>query len=339
MIKRWSLLFGWSVLLSTQAVLAQVSGYTPPTGFRTFSLGLSDGAVAISPSGKMAVAVGRFGGGATITVYDRISPQGRQILATISDSQWQFFGGLAWRDDTTLVFSENGDMDTLFEWDTTTGAVNFLAPQGATPNVADVVIVGNQVLALGADGPNANKLYRVANGSATVLVNAYGTGYAGGLGFQNGLIYAGDTNDPNFVGNPGQVFRFQPTIGNDGLITGVQLVDTLSLAGGGGAGVVSLVFDSEGDLIATTQRTLTLLRGTQAMPFGTFSGSFPFPTSIAYYGSGFEPFHGTGVLIVNARFTEVGEVFAITPVPEPASLGVLSAGLLAVALHKRRRRA
>ncbi len=315
---------------------SQVSGYTPPTGYRTFDLQLSGGAVAVSPSGKLAVARGQFGGGATITVYDRIAPEGRQVITTLSNSQWQFFGGLAWRNDNTLLFAENGDLDTVLEWDLTTHTVNLLAPQGSLPNVADITLVGSQVLAIGADGPNSNRLFAITNGSVSVLVDGYGTGYAGGLGFSNGLLYAGDTNDPNFAGNPGQIFRYQPLYDGNGFIVGVNLVDILSLAGGNGSGVVSFVFDSENDLIATTQRTLTLLRDGTASPFGTFSGGFPFPTSLAYFGTRFEPFDGDGILIVDGSFTEVGGLFAITPIPEPSSLLLLSAGL---ALLARRRRA
>lgn len=329
----WSLC---ALLMAPSVAVAQVAGYTPPTGYRTFSLNLAGGTVAISPTGKLAVATGRFGGGATITVYDRIVPQDRQVIATISSSQWQFFGGLAWRDDDTLLFSENGDLDTVLEWSLNTNTVTPLAPQGSLPNVADIAIVGSQVLALGADGPNQNRLYAITNGSVSLLVNGYGTGYAGGLGFRDDLLYAGDTNDPNFVGNPGQIFRYQPVYDANGQIVGANFVDSLSLASGGGSGIVSFVFDSEGDLIATTQRTLTQLRNGVAIPFGTFSGNFPFPTSIAYFGTRFEPFSGNGILVVNGSFTEVGGLFAITPVPEPSSFFLLSVGLAGLALRKRR---
>jgi hypothetical protein len=314
---------------------SQLTGYTPPTGYRAFSLELGGGAVAISPSGRLAVARGRFGGGAEIIVYDRIGPEGRQVVATISDPSWQFFGGLAWRDENTLVFSENGDLDTVLEWRIGTGA-SLLAPVGSVPNAADVYALGNQVLVLGADGPNTNKLYRVANGSAALIVNGYGNGYAGGLALHNGWLYLGDTNDPLFAGNPGQVFRYAPVFDADGLLIGANLVEALSLAGGGGSGLVSFVFDSEGDLLATTGRTLTQLRGSDATPFGSFSGGFPFPTSIAYFGTRFEPFDGDGLLVVDGGFTDVGGLFAITPVPEPSALLGLMVGC---ALLARRRRA
>ncbi|MEN3000824.1 MAG: PEP-CTERM sorting domain-containing protein [Armatimonadota bacterium] len=326
---------GLMTLLWMQHAWSQVAGYTPPTGYYAFSLELSGGAVAVSPSGRLAVARNQFGGGATITIYDRIRPNGRQVVASISDSRWQFFGGLAWRDENTLVFSENGDLDTVLEWRIGTGVVS-LAPEGSTPNVADVYVLGNQVLALGADGPNANKLYRIADGAATVIISAYGNGYAGGLGLRNGQLYLGDTNDPNFAGNPGQVFRYLPVFDANGLLIGANFIDTLSLAGGGGSGLATFVFDSEGDLIASTGRTLTQLRGTTATPFGTFGGAFPFPFSLAYFGTRFEPFDGDGLLIVDGSFTAVGGLFAVTPIPEPNTLGALVAGLVLLRLHRRR---
>mgnify|MGYP000283043335 CR=1 FL=1 len=312
---------------------SQVAGYTPPTGYRTLSLELSGGAVAVSSSGRLAVARSRVGGGAEITVYDRIRPAGRQVLATISDSRWQFFGGITWRDENTLVFTENGDLDTVLEWRIGTGVIP-LAPEGSLPNAADVYGLGNQMLVLTADGPNLNKLYRVAGGTATVVVAGYGNGYAGGLALRNGWLYLGDTNDPFFAGNSGQVFRYEPVFDADGLLVGANLLDTLSLAGGGGSGLATFVFDSEDDLIASTGRSLTHLRGTAATPFGTFSGAFPFPASLAYYGTRFEPFDGDGMLIVDGSFTEVGGLFAITPVPEPNALWALVGGC---ALLLRRR--
>jgi hypothetical protein len=324
-----SLRYTIGMTLLMQLLHAQVAGYTPPAGYRAFSLELSGGVVAVSPSGRLAVARAQFGGGATITVYDRIRPEGRQVVATIRDSRWQFFGGLAWRDENTLLFTENGDLDTVLEWQLD-GAVRPLAPEGAVPNAADLYLLGNQVLVVGADGPNANKLYRVADGVASVVVSGYGNGYAAGVSLRNGWLYLGDTNDPLFAGNPGQVLRYEPLFDASGALIGANLVETLSLADGGGSGLATFIFDSEGDLIASTGRTLTQLRNATATPFGTFSGGFPFPGSLAYFGTRFEPFEGDGLLIVDGSFTEVGGLFAVVPVPEPGALGILLTGLLAL---------
>jgi hypothetical protein len=333
-----SLRYTIGIMLLIQSVQGQVSGYTPPAGYYAFSLELSGGVVAVSPSGRLAVARARFGGGATITVYDRIRPEGRQEVATLSNSRWQFFGGLAWRDENTLLFTENGDLDTVLEW-RLDGTVRTLAPEGSVPNAADLYLLGNQVLTVGADGPNANKLYRVADGVASVVVSGYGNGYAAGVSLRNGWLYLGDTNDPNFAGNPGQVLRYEPVFDAGGMLIGANLVGAFSLAGGGGSGLATFIFDSEGDLLASTGRTLTQLRNATATPFGTFSGAFPFPTSLAYFGTRFEPFEGDGLLIVDGSFTEVGGLFAIAPVPEPSTLGILLTGLLALCGRRRRVRA
>ncbi|MEO0249817.1 MAG: PEP-CTERM sorting domain-containing protein, partial [candidate division WOR-3 bacterium] len=291
--------------------------------------------VAVSPSGKLAVATGRVGGGADITVYDRIVPEGRQVIATISSLDWQFFGGLAWQDEQTLLFSENGDLDTVLRWRLSENEAELLAPAGSVPDAADLLSFGEAVLAVSARGPGMNRLYKVYGGNATPILDGYGTGYAGGLGYREGLFYLGDTNDPYFQGNPGQVWLGRPLY-SGGELTGVELIEAISLVGGGGSGIFSLVFDSEGDLLASTGRTLTLLRGYEASPFGQFEGAYPFPTSLAYFGTRFEPFEGDGILVVNGEFTRVGGLFAITPVPEPTSLLILVGGLAGLGYRLRR---
>lgn len=333
MMQRWHV-FLFSGALTMVAASAQVNGFTPAAGFRAYPLQLEGDLMAVSPDGKLAVAKGEFGGGATIKIYDRIRPQGRQLLTTLSRPEWKFFGGLTWTDSQNLIFGENGDLDTAFKWNVQTNHGETLAPAGALPDVAEVLPFGEGVLALTASGPQANGIHYVANGSATELVSGIGNGYGAGLVSASGRIYTGDTNDPNFIGNPGQVFRFAPQYTN-GSLTGLLLEETLSLAGGNGSALGALVVDSEGDLFGTTQRTLTSLSNGTAQPFGEFSGAFPFPTSLAYYGSRFEPFDGNGILIVNGQYTEAGDLFAVTPVPEPASLLVLSVGLAALRRRKK----
>lgn len=322
--------------LWAQAAFAQLTGFTPPDGFRAIPLGLTGSAIAFSPSGKLAVATDRFGGGAYVTVYDTWQ-SGRTVLYTVtapSGANWQFIGGLTWKDDDTLAIAENGDEDTLFEAKLSTGTVTKLVPSGTLQNVANVVYHAptGAYYAVLANNPGLGAVVRVRPGEATPLIAGLGTGYLSGIQIgYDGYLYVGDTNDPFFEGRAGQVWK----VSLDGAVLGA-----LSLAGAGGAGVSDFVFDSEGDLIATTQRVLTLLpQGTPpAQPFGIFSGSFPFPTALAFYGNGFEPYAGSGVLLVNGVFTEVGGVFALQPVPEPATLAAVGGlvGLLAATARRRR---
>ncbi len=304
------------------AVAVMANAFTPATGYRTVDLDLHGSAIAVSPSGKLAVGEDAFGGGAVIRVYDSVLP-GRNLLYTLdapSGHTWQFISALRWQDDDTLLIAENGGMDTAYSAVGT--SVSALAPIGSVPSIAGLSLgFGGELFASSATNPGTGPVYRIQSGTASVFADSLGTGYLGGLAFLDDVLYVADTNDPLFMGNPGQVHRFAA----DGSYLGA-----VSLAGGGGSGVVDLVFDTEGDLIATTGATITVDNGS----LGSFSGSWAFPTFLAYTGTGFEPFAGTGMLLVNGTYTEVGGIFGITPVPEPAT-GLL---LLPLMVLVRRRR-
>ena len=304
------------------AVAVTANAFTPATGYQTVALGLSGSAIAVSPSGKLAVGEDAFGGGAVVRVYDSVLP-GRNLLYTVtapSGHNWQFFSALVWTDDDTLAIAESGDMDTAYAAVGTT--VTALAPIGSIPNIAGLTLgFGGSLFATAANVPGSGRVYSIQSGSASLFVDALGTGYLGGIAFREDILYVADTNDPFFMGNPGQVHRFA----FDGSYLGA-----VSLAAGGGSGVMDILFDSEGDLIASTGKTLTVGGST----LGWFSDPWAFPTFLAYTGAGFEPYAGSGLLLVNGTFTEVGGIFGITPVPEPTSLGLL---LPAIALIRRRR--
>ncbi|GMV36729.1 MAG: hypothetical protein AMXMBFR61_12370 [Fimbriimonadales bacterium] len=304
------------------AVAVTANAFTPATGYRTVDLDLFGSAIAVSPSGKLAVGEDAFGGGALIRVFDSVLP-GRNLLYTItapSGHNWQFLSALTWQDDETLIIAENGDMDTAYS--AVGPTVTPLAPIGSIPSIAGLTLgFGGDLFATAATDPGTGTVYRLHSGTVTAFAGSFGTGYLGGIAFLDDVLYVADTNDPFFLGNPGQVHRFA----SDGSYLGA-----ISLADGGGSGVVDILFDTEGDLIATTGSTLTV----NSVTLGTFSGPWPFPTSLAYTGSGFEPFSGTGLLLVNGTFTEMGGIFGITPVPEPGAIALL---LPALALIRRRR--
>ncbi|MCS6776213.1 MAG: hypothetical protein RMJ43_09520 [Chloroherpetonaceae bacterium] len=334
--------FGAALLLATApcaGLAQQVEGFQAPTGYAAFRLGLSGSAFAVAPDGKFALAQDDFGGRATVTVYDRIGT-GRRVLTTFqapAGTSWQFLGGLAWQDASTLVISENGSARTVFSASLTSGEVTLLAPVNSLPNVAQIAFAPDGVLYAGlANGPGANAVVTVAGGTVRPFASNFGAGYLGGLAFRpaDGALFVGDTNDPFFAGNPGQVLQLSP----DGLLVG-----QFSLAGGGGSGIYDLVFAPNGDLFASTGRTLTLLRaGTStAVPFGMFSGVFPFPTELDFFGGEFAPFSGgSGQLIVNGEFTGVGGLFVVQPaaVPEPSGLILVAAGPVLLFLLFLRRR-
>ncbi len=297
-------------------------GFTPIAGYEATDLGITGSAIAISQTGKFAVAQDSPGGGATIQIYDRV-PLGRTLLGTINSpigDTWKFISALTWLDDDTLAIGESGDMDTAYS--ATLSTASRLAPIGSIPNIAGLRVgFSGDLFATASNNPGAGAVYRVTGGAATLFAGGLGNGYLGGLEFGGGHLLVADSNDPFFLGNPGQVLSLDSAGSPAG---------TSSLSGGGGSGLVDLALDSEGDLFATTGATLTM----NGSNFGFFDGFFPFPTFLAYHGNRFEPGDGDGMLVVNGAFTNVGGIFAIQPVPEPMFLTAFGLALL---LARRRK--
>jgi hypothetical protein len=300
-------------------------GYFPAAGYEAEDLHLSGDLFAIAPEGSMAVATGT-GSGAVSTVYNHADPLGRASVATVSDPFLNFLGGLAFAGNDLLV-SENGAEDTLFSASLATGDVTALAPAGSVANIGSIAVrpTDGGIFAVASNNPGSGAVYRFAGGAAGVFASGLGTGYLGGVTFDDaGNGFVTDTNDPFFAGNPGQVLELDPA----GAFTG-----TTSLAGGAGAGAYAITRDANGDFFATTGGTLTRVSNGVATAFGTFDGPFPFPTDIAA-----DPFGG---VVVNGGFTGVGGLFRVRPtataVPEPGSLALLA--MAAGPLLWRRRKA
>jgi hypothetical protein len=290
--------------------------FQPAAGYRATALDLSGSALAISPSGRVALAHDQADGTATITVYDRLDPAGRKPLQTIkapAGDTFRFFGGLAFRDDDTLFFSENGDMDTIYSASVGTGEVQALLPKKTLAGVADLALRHSDGLlfALVTPGPGQGAVYTVSAGQASPFAKGLGTGYVAGMAFSpTERLFVGDTADPAFAGKPGQILELGP---------GGEVTQTIPLAAGGGTGLGGLAIDAEGDLFASTGDSITevrLNRGAQVREFGRFAGKGSFPGGLLFRGSRFEPESGDGMLLVNGAFTSVGGLFAVTTTTE-----------------------
>jgi hypothetical protein len=305
-----TLRLGLLFVLAGGAVQADPPAMQPPAGYRMSAAEPGVAGIALSPGGRAALARPPKDGAAVIEVYDRLEPSERKRLQTLhapEGDRFQFFGGMVFQDDDTLLFGENGDMDTVYSASVGTGEVQALLPNGNLPNVADLAIrpSDGRLLALVAADPGQGAVYTVADGQAAPLAKDLGVGYLSGLVFgPTGRLFVGDTGP---FGEPGRILE---------LGAGGEVVQTISLAAGGGTGLAGLAVDAEGDLFASTGATITavrLHRGAQVREFARFAGDSPFPGGLLFRGTRFEPESGDGTLLVNAPFTAVGGLFALTP--------------------------
>lgn len=342
-----SVLAGGACLLAAPVSAQAVAGYTNPAGYNASSLGLSGSVFAVGPDGKFAVGQDNFSGGATITVYDS-SGANRHVLNTFSapaGDTFNFFGGIAWKDASTLAFSENYGAKTAFSASLTAGIVTPLAPNNSLPNVAQIAYkpgdLSGTLYAGLANGPGSNAIYTVFNGAANAFATGLGGGYLGGLAFRptDNALFVGDTNDPTFSRTPGQVLQ----IGANGAVT-----QAISLAGGGGGDIGGIAFDAKGNLFATTNETLSELPfgSLQALNFGTFAGgNNAYSGDLQFFGGDFiANGAGNGTLFVNPGYgSGVSSLFAIRPsaVPEPTTYAALGIGcwVLGAGLRRKGKRA
>src|SRR6266700_2371060 len=152
-----------AVLLGTAGAGAHAS---PPPSTQLLPVQVEDG--------YRAVAQDAADGGATIAVYDRLEPAERKLLQTVkapAGETFKFFGGLVFKDDDTLFFSENGVGNTAYSASVSTGEAQVLAPKGSLPNVADLAIRRSDGLlfALVTPGPGKGAVYTVSGGQATLF--------------------------------------------------------------------------------------------------------------------------------------------------------------------------
>jgi hypothetical protein len=308
------------LLAPSLAVRADTPGFQPTTGYRSAALALQGSALAVSPGGRLALGHDSSDGAATISVYDRVEPTERKLLQTLqapAGITLKFFGGMAFQDEDTLFFSENGATDTVYRASVGTGMVQAWLPDGSLPGVADLAVRRSDGLlfALVTPGPGQGAVYTVTSQQATQLAHGLGIGYVTGLAFSpTERLFVGDTADPTFAGKPGQILE----LGANG-----EVIQTIPLKEGGGTGLAGLAVDAEGDLFASTGATITevrLNRGAQVAAFGQLSGAGPFPGGLQFHGSRFEPGSGDGALLVNGDFTGVQGLFEITTTAETATL-------------------
>ncbi len=325
MIRKLGMAVLAAVALSFPSLPSQSSaGFTAP-GWSVSNLGLTGSEMAVSTSGLFAVAQDSYSGAGTIVIYDKVG-SGRTEVARIAAPSGQTFGtfgGLVWADNDTLAFTENANTSAAWSYTLSNNTLNALTSMNALASPAQITYAGSGMYyVVNASAPGSGGVSLVNNGSVTAIATGLGTGYLGGIALDNlGNIFIGDTNDPNFTGNAGNILK----ISNTGAV-----LDTISLLNAEGSGCSSVVWLSDGSLLATTGSTVAKYANGTVTKWGAFDGSFD-------YGYGLTDGRDGSVLI-NGTFTSAGSVVQASPVPEPASMLLLAMGVTGLVARKRRSR-
>lgn len=283
---------------------------------------LSPEGLAVSSSGELAVA-----NGSSVTLYNTWQ-NGRTVVGTASDAQWSSEGDPVFLNNSTILFGENGNTDALWEvnFATPTPTVTQITADNSLPAVQGVALISpTTALVSGTTASlgNGGGLYldtvdlTQTSDNVTPLQTNVGSGYVGNSGVSPG---GADLLLEDSISGPSLVHLY------DGPNS-----SSISLAGGNGYGAYGIAFDSSGVAYVTTGDTITEIAGIdsaspQVSEFALDENpNFPFLTSISFTGGGFDPAGpsdlNTGALIVNDGD---GQAYAIF-VPEPASVGLLTA--------------
>lgn len=291
-------------------------------------------------NGVVLVGVGAFGGAAQSIV--RIDGSGATPIADGLNSLSGFAYDTA--NDRLLVGDNALEAPGSETGDTIYGITNpfgrttalrakdaELLPAGTLPGVADITLDPNDPSGQTAfvsdaffpfPGPQDGKLWGVT-GLGTALASASvlqsGLGFAAGVAATSDTLFLGEVDVNDFTGRVGVIALPGATGALEPLAAGL-------------AGQGDLVVASDGSLLATASGFGV---GSFVIRIDPISGAVTTLASGFGYATALAEENGT-IYVVDGDFLGVRHLTVLTPIPEPMSVLVLAAGLVALSVVRRR---